>query len=66
VVSFSPGKGGAEAVTSDDARGDGGTYEAMKASRCHGADRCVYDEACPFAGGCLEAEIREDDGPAAA
>jgi len=55
---------GAEAVTGEETRGDGDTCEAMKASRCHGDDRCSYDEARPFIGDCLEVEIREDTGPA--
>ena len=31
-------------------------HDAMTASRCHAADACALDEACPFYVGCLVAE----------
>lgn len=37
------------------------TYDRMQASRCHAADVCVMDPACPFVKDCREVEDDDDD-----
>jgi hypothetical protein len=32
------------------------TYDQMKASKCHAADTCRMDAACPFIADCMHAE----------
>jgi hypothetical protein len=49
----------ADADTTADAKR---VYTAMKAARCHAADLCVMDEACPFLVDCMAVEGNSDDG----